>query len=165
MAYGHAERTLATIKRLEAETVDLLGGQDQLDAEQEQWLRETARPATRHVRASGAGPSSCRGPGPATANGSAVAVTGDPRLRSHGTTTRRQAGLPEQVGGGEPLHRLGIGAHRLGGLALSSQMQPERADLSLEALRIQRLRLVESELWCGHGIPLLACAPSAWIVA
>lgn len=33
MAYGHAERTLATIQRLEAEPVQLLGSQNHLDAE------------------------------------------------------------------------------------------------------------------------------------
>lgn len=59
MAYDHAERILAAIQRLEADTVELLGSQDQLDAEQERWLRETARPATRHIRASGAVPSAC----------------------------------------------------------------------------------------------------------
>jgi len=31
------------------------------------------------------------------------------------------AGLPAQVGGGEPLHRLGVGPDRLGGLALGGQ--------------------------------------------
>ena len=62
MAYGHAERTLATIQRLEAETAQLLDTQDHLDPEQEQWLRETARPATRHIRSSGAVPSACRVP-------------------------------------------------------------------------------------------------------
>jgi hypothetical protein len=43
MSYGHAERTLATIRLLEAETRTLLSGQDQLDPEQEEWLRDTAR--------------------------------------------------------------------------------------------------------------------------
>jgi hypothetical protein len=47
MAYGHAERTLATIRLLEAETGDLLNSQDQLDAEQAQWLREATRSASR----------------------------------------------------------------------------------------------------------------------
>ena len=40
MAYGHAERTLAAIRRLEAETRELLSGLAQLDPEQSQWLRE-----------------------------------------------------------------------------------------------------------------------------
>ena len=40
MAYGHAERTLAAIRRLEAETAELLRGLPQLDAEQSGWLRE-----------------------------------------------------------------------------------------------------------------------------
>jgi hypothetical protein len=35
----------------------------------------------------------------------------------------------DQVGGGEPGHGLGLGPHRLGGLALGGQVQPERADL------------------------------------
>jgi hypothetical protein len=43
MAYGHAERTLAAIRLLEAETIELLSAQPLLDPEQEQWLRE-ARP-------------------------------------------------------------------------------------------------------------------------
>jgi hypothetical protein len=38
MAYGHAERTLAAIRILEAETTNLLVSQDHLDAEQAQWL-------------------------------------------------------------------------------------------------------------------------------
>jgi len=42
MAYGHAERALATIRRLEAETRELLLGLDELDQEQAQWLAETA---------------------------------------------------------------------------------------------------------------------------
>ena len=40
MAYGHAERTLAAIRILEAETTDLLVSQDHLDAEQAQWLHD-----------------------------------------------------------------------------------------------------------------------------
>jgi hypothetical protein len=51
MAYGHAERTLATIRLLEAETRDLLSRQEQLDPEQAEWLREateaTSRPLPR----------------------------------------------------------------------------------------------------------------------
>jgi hypothetical protein len=44
MAYGHAERTLDTIRLLEAETAELLGAQPVLDTEQEEWLMEaTAR--------------------------------------------------------------------------------------------------------------------------
>ncbi len=42
MAYGHAERALATIRQLEAETRALLLGLDHLDPEQEQWLADTA---------------------------------------------------------------------------------------------------------------------------
>jgi len=46
MAYGHAERTLATIRLLEAETIELLRTQQDLAPEQEQWLREEAAPRT-----------------------------------------------------------------------------------------------------------------------
>jgi len=42
MAYGHAERNLAAIRQLEAETRELLSGLPQLDLEQLQWLQETA---------------------------------------------------------------------------------------------------------------------------
>jgi hypothetical protein len=52
MAYGHAERNLAAIRQLEAETRELLSGLPQLDLEQLQWLQETAEarpePARRH---------------------------------------------------------------------------------------------------------------------
>jgi len=41
MAYGHAERNLALIRQLEAETRQLLASMDQRDAEQPAWLRET----------------------------------------------------------------------------------------------------------------------------
>lgn len=46
MAYGHAERTLATIRLLEAETRELLSRQEHLDPEQERWLREVADSAS-----------------------------------------------------------------------------------------------------------------------
>jgi hypothetical protein len=46
MSYGHAERTLATIRLLEAETIDLLSSQDHLHPEQERWLREAAESAS-----------------------------------------------------------------------------------------------------------------------
>jgi hypothetical protein len=42
MAYGHAERTLAAIRLLEAETRELLDGLPQLDPEQSQWREVTA---------------------------------------------------------------------------------------------------------------------------
>jgi hypothetical protein len=41
MAHGHADRVLETIRRLEAETRELLSGLDSLDPEQAQWLHET----------------------------------------------------------------------------------------------------------------------------
>jgi hypothetical protein len=47
MAYGHAERTLATIRVLEAETTELLSRQEHLDPEQAEWLREAAESASR----------------------------------------------------------------------------------------------------------------------
>jgi hypothetical protein len=49
MAYGHAERTLAAIRLLEAETMELLSSQDQLDPEAAQWLRDAVRPASRRA--------------------------------------------------------------------------------------------------------------------
>jgi hypothetical protein len=42
MAYGHAERTLAAIRVLEAETRQLLAGLPVLHPEQSQWLQEVA---------------------------------------------------------------------------------------------------------------------------
>jgi len=48
MAYGHAERTLAAIRLLEAETRELLDDLPQLDPEQSQWRQEiTARRSQR----------------------------------------------------------------------------------------------------------------------
>ena len=41
MAYGHAERNLALIRQLEAETGQLLAGMEQQDAEQAAWLKES----------------------------------------------------------------------------------------------------------------------------
>jgi hypothetical protein len=40
MGYGHAERNLALIRQLEAETRELLGTLDQPDPEQSAWLQE-----------------------------------------------------------------------------------------------------------------------------
>src|ERR1035437_7985602 len=51
-------------------------------------------------------------------------------------------------------HRLGIGPHRLGGLALGGQVQLERADLRLESPGVQQLGLPVPGLRCGHGLPL-----------
>jgi len=50
MAYGHAERTLATIRLLEAETRELLSRSEHLDPEQAQWLRQAADSASRRLR-------------------------------------------------------------------------------------------------------------------
>jgi hypothetical protein len=44
MSYGHAERNLALIRQLEADTRQLLESLDHADAEQPAWL-QTARPA------------------------------------------------------------------------------------------------------------------------
>ena len=44
MGYGHAERNLALIRQLEAETRDLLETLDQPDPEQSAWLQEITRP-------------------------------------------------------------------------------------------------------------------------
>jgi len=49
MAYGHAERNLALIRQLEAETTKLLGSLNQLDREQSAWLREVASRAAPRV--------------------------------------------------------------------------------------------------------------------
>jgi len=43
MGYGHAERNLALIRQLEAETRELLGTLDQPDPEQSAWLQEVTR--------------------------------------------------------------------------------------------------------------------------
>jgi hypothetical protein len=40
MAYGHAERNLALLRQLEAETRQLLASLDQPDPEQSAWLEE-----------------------------------------------------------------------------------------------------------------------------
>lgn len=40
MAYGHAERNLALLRQLEAETRKLLENLDQPDPEQSAWLQE-----------------------------------------------------------------------------------------------------------------------------
>lgn len=44
MGYGHAERNLALIGQLEAETRELLGTLDQPDPEQSAWLQEVISP-------------------------------------------------------------------------------------------------------------------------
>src|SRR5258708_24942159 len=66
----------------------------------------------------------------------------------------RAAGLPEKVSGGEPLDRLGVHAHRLGRLALGSQVKPERADYPLEHPCGERLRLPGTLSLYGHSFPL-----------
>jgi hypothetical protein len=43
MSYGHAERNLAAIRQLEAETRELLLGLGELDPEQQHWLKATAQ--------------------------------------------------------------------------------------------------------------------------
>jgi hypothetical protein len=63
MAYGHAERTLATICLLEAETRELLASREHLDPEQAEWLRDTAESAARLHTADPAVPSGQFAPG------------------------------------------------------------------------------------------------------
>ena len=53
MSYGHAERTLATIRLLEAETRELLSRQECLTPEQERWLREAADSAAWRLNSPG----------------------------------------------------------------------------------------------------------------
>jgi hypothetical protein len=43
MAYGHAERNLAAIRRLEAETEELLSSLPQSGSGQPRWLQQTAK--------------------------------------------------------------------------------------------------------------------------
>jgi hypothetical protein len=51
MAYGHAERTLAAIRLLEAETRELLNsGLVRLDTQQTQWLQDAADAAARRLQ-------------------------------------------------------------------------------------------------------------------
>jgi hypothetical protein len=49
MAYGHAERNLAQIRQLEAETRKLLGSLDQLDPEQSAWSQEVPGPGRQAI--------------------------------------------------------------------------------------------------------------------
>jgi hypothetical protein len=52
-SYGHAERTLATIRLLEAETRELLCREEHLDPEQAEWLREAAESASQRPHSRG----------------------------------------------------------------------------------------------------------------
>ncbi len=54
MAYGHAERTLAAIRLLEAETREFLAHKERLTPEQAQWLRDTADSAARRLHSADA---------------------------------------------------------------------------------------------------------------
>jgi hypothetical protein len=49
MAYGHAERNLALIRKLEAETRELLGSLDQLNPEQSAWLQDGCQVARQEI--------------------------------------------------------------------------------------------------------------------
>jgi hypothetical protein len=53
-SYGRAERTLATIRLLEAETRELLSREEHLGPEQAEWLREAAESASRRLRSGSA---------------------------------------------------------------------------------------------------------------
>ena len=55
MAYGHAERNLATIRRLEAETEELLSSLPQSGSGQSRWLQQTANANSQHPGASAPG--------------------------------------------------------------------------------------------------------------
>ena len=73
MAYGHAERTLAAIRLLEAETRELLARQEHLDPEQTEWLREAAESASMRLCSGGTarlthGQAAVRWPGYGTAD-------------------------------------------------------------------------------------------------
>ena len=50
MAYGHAERNLALIRQLEAETRKLLGSLNQLEPEQSAWLQEVTGPRRQAIQ-------------------------------------------------------------------------------------------------------------------
>jgi hypothetical protein len=50
MPYGHAERNLALVRQLEAQTRQLLESLDRLDPEQSAWLQEVTRPHRPDVR-------------------------------------------------------------------------------------------------------------------
>lgn len=63
MSYGHAERTLATIRLLEQETREFLSRQQQLDPEQEQYLRDAADSAFRRLNSGAAARLTRDGPG------------------------------------------------------------------------------------------------------
>ncbi len=54
MAYGHAERTLATIRLLEAETRELLSRQKHLEPEHAEWLRQATESASRRLHSGNA---------------------------------------------------------------------------------------------------------------
>jgi hypothetical protein len=53
MAYSHAERTLATIRLLEAETRELLSRQEHLDPVHAEWLSRAAESASQRLRSGG----------------------------------------------------------------------------------------------------------------
>ena len=60
MSYGHAERNLALIRQLEAETRDLLGSLGQLDLEQSAWLQDRHRSRPDRAQPSTFGTATCR---------------------------------------------------------------------------------------------------------
>ena len=62
--------------------------------------------------------------------------------------TCSQLARPGQAGGGEPLHRLGVGPDCLGGLALGGQAQSERADLSHQT-RMDQIKDTGREVIAG----------------
>jgi hypothetical protein len=55
MAYGHAERNLAAIRRLEAETKEMLSSLPQYGSGQSRWLQQTTKANSQHSGASAPG--------------------------------------------------------------------------------------------------------------
>ena len=55
MAYGHAERNLATMRRLAAETDELLSSLPQSGSGQSRWLQQAAKANSQHPDASAPG--------------------------------------------------------------------------------------------------------------
>ena len=88
MAYGHAERTLAAIRLLEAETRELLSRQERLEPEHAEWLRQAAESASRRLRSGSAADTGLRMARP-TAGYLRRVEPALVRLRSSGIRTAR----------------------------------------------------------------------------
>ena len=66
MSYGHAERNLAMLRQLEAETRELLASLDQLDPERSAWLQEGASSGDDPLKQVSPGRPGCMTAGPGT---------------------------------------------------------------------------------------------------